>query len=68
MINLTLAPIPKWTQIIKAIMNQPLSLDKLAGQWKEKNEKGYWLSRSTWSIYLIVNLFNFSKKKNITLS
>lgn len=63
MINLTLAPIPKWTQIIKAIMNQPLSLDKLAGQWKEKNEKGYWLSRSTWSIYLIVNFRLITSKK-----
>ena len=63
MIDFTIAPLPKWINIVKAIINKPLSLDKLAGQWKEKNEKGYWLSRSTWSIYLIVNFRLITSKK-----
>jgi len=52
--NLTYAPIPEWGQIAKAIMNKQLSNEQLAEYWLLNNEKSYWFSRSTWSLYAIV--------------
>lgn len=54
MSNLTYAPIPEWGHIAKAIKNKQLSNEKLAEMWLLNNEKSYWLSRSAWSLYVIV--------------
>ena len=64
MIDFTIAPLPKWINIVKAIINKPLSLDKLASGWMGKKDKGYWFSRTTWSIYLIIKFRLLTSDKN----
>ena len=68
MINLTHAPIPKLSIIAKAIFNKRMPLNLLAKSWLTNNEKGYWFSRSTWSIYIIVKFrLKISGKNNLNL-
>jgi len=55
MASLTYAPLPTLTSLLKAIM--PLSKEDekiLASTWGQEHDRYYWLSRSAWSLYLIV--------------
>ncbi len=51
---MTYAPIPKWKNIINALIT-PFSLEKTFNKnWATKNERSFWFSRSSWSIYAII--------------
>ena len=51
---MTFAPIPKWHNIAIALIKPSLSEKLLSDRWTSKNETSYWLSRSSWSLYLII--------------
>ena len=51
---MTFAPIPKWHNIAIALIKPPLSEKLLSDSWTSKNETSYWLSQSSWSLYLII--------------
>jgi hypothetical protein len=54
MAYMTYAPIPKWKNIINALI-KPFSLEKKFNKnWVSKNERSFWFSRSSWSIYVII--------------
>ena len=68
MTNMTYAPIPKLRTIGKAILNKRMPLNLLAKSWLTNNEKGYWFSRTTWSIYLIIKCrLKLSDKNHLNL-
>jgi hypothetical protein len=67
---MTFAPTPKLKHIASAIINPPLSENILNNVWVSENEKCYWLSRSSWSLYLIIKfriLINGSNQVNVWL-
>jgi len=51
---MTFAPIPKWHNIAIALIKPSLSEKLLSDSWTSKNEISYWLSQSSWSLYLII--------------
>ena len=51
---MTFAPIPKWHNIAIALIKPPLSEKLLSDSWTSKNDTSYWLSQSSWSLYLII--------------
>jgi len=51
---MTFAPIPKWHNIAIALIKPSLSEKLLSDSWTSKNETSYWLSQSSWSLYLII--------------
>ena len=46
---LTLAPLPKWGALLRALVSPKPDLDKLSGHWVKEGEVGGWFSRSAWS-------------------
>jgi len=54
MMGMTYAPIPKWRNIAKALTKTSLTENILSMRWASKNERSYWFSRASWSIYAIV--------------
>ena len=54
MAYLNYAPIPKWSNIAKALLAKKKIKSFYTENWLSKNEKGYWFSRSAWSLYVIV--------------
>jgi dTDP-4-amino-4,6-dideoxygalactose transaminase len=51
---MTFAPIPKLHNIAIALIKPPLSEKLLSDSWISKNDTSYWLSQSSWSLYLII--------------
>jgi hypothetical protein len=67
---MTFAPIPKLRNIIAAILKPSLSDNDLSISWTTKGQQSYWLSRSSWSIYLIIKfrlLFNLNNQVTVWL-
>jgi hypothetical protein len=52
--SITFAPIPKWRNIALALIKAPLDESILSESWASINETSYWLSQSSWSLYLII--------------
>jgi len=50
---LPVAPLPKWTHLIKAVLLKSPSADALTALWRGPADVAGWLSRSTWSLALI---------------
>jgi len=67
---MTFAPIPKWHNIALALVKAPLDESILSSNWASKNEKSYWVSRSSWSLYLIIKfrfIINSNNQVNVWL-
>lgn len=56
MTSINIAPTLTWRNLTKAIVKKQPSLDSLSQKWLLGNDKGYWFSRSAWSIYSIIRL------------
>jgi len=68
MININNAPIPTWGNLTKAVVKKQPSLDSLSKKWLLGNDKGYWFSRSAWSIYSIIRFrMIYTKSESINL-
>jgi hypothetical protein len=70
MTDLNYAPIPKWNNIVKALLVKKKTKQIYNKNWLLKNEKGYWFSRTAWSIYLIIKfrlLVNRDEQVNLWL-
>ena len=67
MTNITHAPLPSWKYLAKMLLSNPTN-SELAGPWQQDNEKCFWFSRSSWSLYAIA-LYRIQKfnKKNILI-
>ena len=53
---ITLAPMPTWKALIFSIFTRPKSSTDLAKPWKRSDdERAGWLSRSAWSLVLLVH-------------
>jgi hypothetical protein len=70
MADMTYAPIPKWRNILAALINPPLPENILNYSWVSNNERSYWFSRTSWSMYAIVKFrlsVNHSSQVNVWL-
>ena len=60
-----MAPLPKWRHLFQVLFNRKESQKNLAQPWKNEGEIAGWLSRSAWSMALILQwrrkVFNKSK-------
>ena len=59
-------PLPSWKHVLKAFFYySTIDNDKISKPWVEKDDLGYWLSRSSWSIHLIAKfrMSIFGKKE-----
>jgi dTDP-4-amino-4,6-dideoxygalactose transaminase len=67
MSNITHAPLPSWKYLVKMLLSNPTN-SKLSKPWQQDNEKCFWFSRSSWSLYAIA-LYRIQKsnKKNILI-
>ena len=67
MSNITYAPLPSWKYLVKMLLSNPTN-PKLSKPWQQDNEKCFWFSRSSWSLYAIA-LYRIQKsnKKNILI-
>jgi len=50
---LTHAPLPRWRDVIRALVGKPAVPTALAKPWHREGEVAGWLSRSAWSLSLI---------------
>jgi hypothetical protein len=64
MSRLTHAPLPTWTQIVKAIFNKRSKLSDLSKYWSIDKDASYWFSRSAWSLYAISKFRMISQSKD----
>ena len=70
MADMTYAPIPKWRNILAALINPPLPENIINDTWASNNERSYWFSRTSWSMYAIVKFrlsVNHSSQVNVWL-
>lgn len=49
----TIAPLPKFRDLILAFLNSSLTDDNLARPWSKQGEHNIWFSRSAWSLHAI---------------
>jgi len=61
---LTYAPLPSWSHIAKLFFASDCSDEELAKPWLHQGEKGFWFSRSAWSLYAIAKLRMKVESKN----
>ena len=50
MSRLTHAPLPEWSIIARTVTQENVADSFLAEPWVRENEKGFWFSRSAWSL------------------
>lgn len=67
MLTLTHAPLPKWKYLAR-IFASNYSDAEIANPWRQADEKFFWFSRSSWSLYAIA-LYRIKKlkKENILI-
>jgi hypothetical protein len=50
---LTHAPLPEWSAIARTVAQENVADSLLAEPWIQNDEKGWWFSRSAWSLYAV---------------
>lgn len=51
--SLTLAPLPQWGDLFAALLNPAAPDEVLAAPWCRSGDKGFWFSRSAWSLAVV---------------
>lgn len=65
---LTMAPLPKWGNILSALLNSPVADEALAAPWLRPGEDAFWFSRSAWSLAVVARWRQqLSIKKSVTV-
>ena len=63
-----MAPLPSWKNLVHAFLRSPADDQELAQPWLRSVEKGYWFSRTAWSLYTVVRWYQLAnKKKSVTV-